>query len=74
MKNTNITLVPLGTTQQIKSQVIEALCILREALRNRDTEDAHNILFDGSYDDDEDEMEQEVNDYLVQLNNLISQP
>jgi len=73
MKNTNTTPVPLGTTQQIKGQVIEALCILREALRNRDTEDAHNILFDGCYGDDEDEMEQEVNDYLVQLNNLISQ-
>lgn len=68
---------------ELKSDLLNALCMLKKALKCRDTEDAHNILIDGSYDcdwDNEEEcekmhelMEQELEDYLTKLNGLIEQ-
>jgi hypothetical protein len=66
---------------ELKNDLVEALYILRGALKGRDTEDAHNILIDGSYDydrDDEEEcekmeviMEDELETYLTKLDKII---
>jgi hypothetical protein len=65
---------------ELKQELLGALYILKRALKCRDTEDAHNILIDGSYDyDREDEeacdkmnelMEQELEEYLTKLNQI----
>jgi hypothetical protein len=68
---------------ELKQELLGALYILKKVLKCRDTEDAHNILIDGSYDydrDDEQEcekmnelMEQELEEYLTKLDKIIKQ-
>ena len=70
-------------TVELKNEIVEALYMLRTVLKDRDTEDAHNILINGSYDydtDDEEEcekmriiMEDELETYLQKLKKIIKQ-
>lgn len=68
---------------ELKQELLGALYMLKKALKCRDTDDAHNILIDGSYDYDRDNeeecekmyelMEQELEDYLTKLSVIIKQ-
>jgi hypothetical protein len=70
-------------TVELKNEIVEALYMLRTVLKDRDTEDAHNILINGSYDydfNDEEEcekmriiMEDELETYLEKLKKIIKQ-
>ena len=70
-------------TVELKNEIVEALYMLRTVLKDRDTEDAHNILINGSYDydfNDEEEcekmriiMEDELETYLQKLKKIIKQ-
>jgi hypothetical protein len=61
-----------------KQQIIEALCILRQALKIREIEDAHNILIYGDmeYNDETYEevllgMEDDLEHYITNLDDLM---
>jgi hypothetical protein len=66
---------------ELKSELLGALYMLKKVLKGRDTDDAHNILIDGSYDYDRDNeeecekmyelMEQELEEYLTKLEEII---
>lgn len=70
-------------TVELKNEIVEALYMLKTVLKGRDTEDAHNILINGSYDydtDNEEEcekmqiiMEDELETYLQKLKKIINQ-
>jgi hypothetical protein len=55
-----------------KQDLIGALYILRNVMKNYDTEIAHNILIDGGTDQTEEEMEKELEEYIETLDELIS--
>jgi transcription termination factor Rho len=67
-----------NTTEKIGNHdVLNALYMLRNALKCRDTEDAHNILINGSYDLESEEenyeiMEKELDDYFGKLHEIIT--
>jgi hypothetical protein len=61
-----------------KQQIIGALCILRQALKIREIEDAHNILIDGvmeyndeTYEEFLESMEDDLEHYITNLDDLI---
>ena len=54
-----------------KDQLLNALFMLRNALKNYDTELAHNILIDGGSNQSEEEMEEELENYLTELKVII---
>ena len=56
-----------------KNQLLNALFMLRNALKNYDTEVAHNILIDGGSDKSEEEMEEDLENYLQKLKVIIKE-
>ncbi len=56
---------------EYKKNLLGALNMLRTALKTYDTEDAHNILIAGGTDQSEEEMEEDIEDYLEVLDELI---
>jgi hypothetical protein len=60
----------METTQ--KQKLIGALVMLKQALKCRDIEDAHNILIDGdSWGTDVETMEEDVENYIGELDDMI---
>jgi AAA15 family ATPase/GTPase len=55
-----------------KTKLLEALFMLRDALKDYDIELAHNILIGGGTDQTEEEMESDVEKYLKELKELIN--
>ena len=55
-----------------KNKLLEALFMLRDALKDYDIELAHNILIGGGSDQTEEEMESDVEKYLKELRELIN--
>jgi hypothetical protein len=55
-----------------KNKLLEALFMLRDALKDYDIELAHNILIGGGSDQTEEEMESDVEKYLKELSELIN--
>ena len=55
-----------------KTKLLEALFMLRDALKDYDIELAHNILIGGGTDQTEEEMESDVEKYLKGLKELIN--
>ena len=53
--------------------LLGALHMLRTALKDYDVELAHNILIGGGTDQSEEEMEQDLEDYICELNELIEE-
>ena len=47
--------------------------MLKNALKNYDTELAHNILIDGGTDKSEEEMEEDLENYLQELKVIIKE-
>jgi hypothetical protein len=54
-----------------KDNLLRALYMLRTALEDYDTEISHSILVGGGTDQEEDLMEQELEEYLGELDELI---
>jgi hypothetical protein len=55
-----------------KTQLLEALFMLRNALKDYDIEISHNILIGGGTDQTKEEMESDVEIYLKELKELIN--
>jgi hypothetical protein len=55
-----------------KTKLLEALFMLRDALKDYDIELAHNILIGGGTDQTKEEMESDVEIYLKELKELIN--
>jgi len=56
-----------------KDNLLGALYMLRNVMKNYDTDIAHNILIDGGTDQTEEEMEQDLEDYIDVLDELIKE-
>lgn len=54
-----------------KPELIGALYMLKRALKDYDTEIAHNILIGGGTDESEEQQEENLEEYLETLNKLI---
>jgi len=61
-----------NTMKYYKTKLLEALFMLRDALKDYDIELAHNILIGGGTDQTEEEMESDVEKYLKELKELIN--
>jgi hypothetical protein len=58
MKNTDI------------NEIIGALCVLEDALKDYDTELSHNILIGGGCDCSEEKMEEDLEEYLGRIEQM----
>jgi hypothetical protein len=56
-----------------KDNLLGALYMLKNVMENYDLDIAHNILIDGGTDQTEDDMEQEVCEYIDVLDELIKE-
>lgn len=56
-----------------KDNLLGALYILRNVMLNYDTKIAHNILIDGSSDQTEEEMDEDLCNYIDVLDELIKE-
>jgi hypothetical protein len=59
--------------ENYKEELLEALYMLRNVMENYDTDIAHNILIDGGTDQSDEEMEEDVENYISVLNELIQE-